>query len=340
MVVSAIFIGDPHFQVDNIPEVNIFIEKLVSTIIEKKPTFVCILGDLLHTHERIHSVPMNKAVEMIEKIKVLTPHLFILVGNHDMYSNQEFLNTNHWMNGLKMGYDNVCIVDEVIKTVFENQTFIFCPYVYPGKFKMALDTVIGGKWEKAKCIVAHQEFFGCKMGAIESVDGDVWSDELPPVISGHIHDNQKINNIYYPGSAMQHSFGDNGKNIIAYVEFNQEDNNYFLEEIDLKLPRKKIVYVKATDAVSIDVPVMKEGDKVRMTVSGNQEDFKAFKKSNKYKKLVDSGVKVVFKPTKSDIVLSHTEHDVTDFYEILRGLVEKSDVEHVKSVYESIVKGK
>lgn len=337
MVVSAIFIGDPHFQVDNIPEVNIFIEKLVSIIQVKKPTFVCILGDLLHTHERIHSVPMNKAVELIEKIKLLTDNLFVLVGNHDMYSNQEFLNTNHWMNGLKVSSDNVCIVDHVVKSVFEEQTFIFCPYVYPGKFKMALDTV---DWRDAKCIIAHQEFFGCKMGAIQSIDGDVWSVELPPVISGHIHDNQTINNIYYPGSAMQHSFGETGKNIISYVEFNRDNHNYFLEEIDLKLPRKKIVYVKAVDAVSIEVPVMKDGDKVRMTVSGNQDDFKAFKKSNKYKKLVDSGVKVVFKPTKSDIVLTHSEHDVTDFHEILRGLVEKTDLVHVKSVYENIINGK
>jgi DNA repair exonuclease SbcCD nuclease subunit len=178
------------------------------------------------------------------------------------------------------------------------------------------------------------------MGAIQSIDGDVWSDELPPVISGHIHDNQTINNIYYPGSAMQHSFGETGKNIISYVEFNPDNHKYFLEEIDLKLPRKKIVYVKAVDAVSIEVPVMKEGDKVRMTVSGNQDDFKAFKKSNKYKKLVDSGVKVVFKPTKSDIVLTHSEHDVTDFHEILRGLVEKTDLVHVKSVYENIINGK
>lgn len=338
MIVSAIFIGDPHFQVDNVPEVNIFIEKLLDVIELKKPTFVCILGDLLHTHERIHSVPMNKAVELIEKVKVLTDNLLVLVGNHDMYSNQEFLNTNHWMNGLKVSADNVCIVDHVVKKVFEGQKFIFCPYVYPGKFKAALDTI--GEWSDAKCIMAHQEFFGCKMGAIESIDGDVWSEDLPPVISGHIHDNQRVGNVYYPGSAMQHSFGETGKNIISYVEFNHDNNIYSLEEIDLKLPRKKIVYVKASEAVSIEVPVMKEGDKVRMTVSGNQDDFKAFKKSNKYKKLVDSGVKVVFKPTKSDIVLTHTEHDVTDFHEILRGLVDKTGSEHVKSVYETIICGK
>ena len=58
------------------------------------------------------------------------------------------------------------------------------------------------------------------MGAIISVEGDKWSLKFPNVISGHIHERQiPQKNIYYPGSAMQHAFGESKKNIIAHLNF-------------------------------------------------------------------------------------------------------------------------
>ena len=37
-------------------------------------------------------------------------------------------------------------------------------------------------------------------------------------------------------------------------------------------------------------------DKIKVTVSGVYDQFKAFKKTKKYKEILDKGVKVVFKP--------------------------------------------
>ena len=64
---KVIAIGDPHFKVKNIPKVEIFIEKLLSLIKKENPDFIVVLGDLLHNHERIHSLVLNKAYEFIEK---------------------------------------------------------------------------------------------------------------------------------------------------------------------------------------------------------------------------------------------------------------------------------
>ena len=87
----------------------------------------------------------------------------------------------------------------------------------PGRFHEALGTK---KWTDATCIWAHQEFYGCKMGAIVSVEGDKWDLHSPLVISGHIHSKQRPQeNVYYSGSAMQHAFGESEKNIIAYISF-------------------------------------------------------------------------------------------------------------------------
>ncbi len=58
-------------------------------------------------------------------------------------------------------------------------------------------------WKNVNCIFAHQEFYGCKMGAIESIEGDKWDHSFPLVISGHIHSEQRPQKIFfYPGSVF------------------------------------------------------------------------------------------------------------------------------------------
>ena len=76
--------------------------------------------------------------------------------------------------------------------------FLFVPYVPPGRFVEALETYKNINWKDVDCIFAHQEFYGCKMGAILSEEGDKWESKWPLVVSGHIHSRQWINkNIYY-----------------------------------------------------------------------------------------------------------------------------------------------
>ena len=99
---KIIFIGDPHIQTSNIEEVELFIEKIIILIKNENPDIVIIGGDVLHYHERLHTLALNKAYELIEKIKNICK-LYVLVGNHDLIKNDQFLTENHWMNGIKNG---------------------------------------------------------------------------------------------------------------------------------------------------------------------------------------------------------------------------------------------
>lgn len=286
-------IGDPHFRVENITEIEEFIQKLIPLIKAKTPDFIVVLGDLLHTHERLHTIALNKAYEFINELRQLAK-TFVLVGNHDYIQNQQFLTENHWMNGMKE-WENVIIVDKV---VYYNG-FVFSPYVPPGMFEEALRTLTHYDWKSASCIFAHQEFFGCKMGAIISVDGDKWSEDFPFVVSGHIHSKQQPqSNIYYTGSAMQHAFGECEENIIAVIDF-FKDGTHKVDEIDLELKRKRIVYM---DMDRIEEFKVREGEKddIKISLTGNYDEFKAFKKGEVYKSLIEEGVKVVFKINKKE----------------------------------------
>lgn len=293
----AIVIGDQHFKINNIPEVEEYIHKIEILVRDRNPDFIVLLGDMLDQHEKIHTSPLNKAFEFIDKMRNIAP-TFVLVGNHDMTSNQNFLTTDHWLNALKE-WENVTIVDNVIQRYINGYNFVFCPYVFSGRFEEALNSVLDDYWKKSKCIFCHQEFEGCKMGAIISVDGDRWTSEYPDVISGHIHKNQKIgSNIYYPGSSMQVSFGETDKNIVANVIF-AEDKEYKLEEIEIDLPRKKILYMDVEELETFNIEKTK--DKLKITISGSYEEFKTLKKTKKYKEITNDGIQIVFKSKKKEI---------------------------------------
>lgn len=341
---KIIAVGDPHFKIDNIEDVDLFIEKIIKLVEIEKPNYVVVLGDLLHTHERLHTTPLNKAYEFIHKLKELSK-VIILVGNHDMISNQQFLTTNHWMNGLKE-WDNVTVVDDVFEIKEDGYYFVFCPYVYPGRFIEALNTKIeNDSWKKAIYIFAHQEFYGCKMGAIISTDGDKWEKDFPSIISGHIHEKQNLqNNIYYCGSAMQHAFGESEINIIPILEWKSYKDNLELREIDLELSRKKIIYSNVTDIENCKLPEQNL-DKIKITLSGNYDEFKAFKKTKKYKDLLKGGSKVVFKPKRIEQKESIEKHkvnpiDESDFLKILDCLVKQEKNIHLYQIYEQVINEK
>ena len=335
MPLSIIAIGDPHFKVDNIQEVDMFIEKIEKLCLEKQPDIIICLGDLLHTHERLHTTPLNKAYEFIERMRKITL-TYVIVGNHDYIQNQQFLTDNHWMNGMKEWTD-VIIVDKVIHDKQKGIKIALTPYVPPGRFEEALNTN-SDNWKDVNCIFAHQEFYGCKMGAIVSVEGDRWDLNNPLVVSGHIHSKQTPQpNIYYTGSAMQHAFGESEKNIIAFITYN-EDKSYNIEEIDLQLPRKKIIYMNM-DNINTYLVKEKNDDDIKITLTGNYDEFKAFKKSEKYKQLTNDGTKVVFKVKKEKEKEKEKKEDTNcDFKKNLYNLI-SSDVQMLE-FYELIINNK
>ena len=335
-IVTTLFIGDPHVQTSNITEINLCLEKLIILAKDKLPTIIVIAGDLLHTHERLHTTALNKAYELVDEMRKISP-TYVLVGNHDMENNQQFLTTNHWMNAMK-DWDNTFIIDTVLSTIINDKQFLFVPYVPPGRFEEALNT-LEVKWNEASCIFCHQEFFGCKMGAIISVEGDKWSLDNPHIISGHIHSKQTPQkNIYYSGSMLQHAFGESSKNIIAYLTFD-DNKDYKLDEIDLQLPRKKIIYLDIEDIDKYNTPTTE--DKIKITLTGNYEQFKAVKKTKKYKKLMNDGIKVVFKPknieSKNDTKISESTND---FSSILNQLVNNQKNTYLNESYELVINNK
>ena len=315
MTLNMLCIGDIHIQTNNTLDIKIFTDKLYEYIKKNEEIIdmIVLMGDILHTHERLHTIPFNIATNMIEYLSKIKP-LYILVGNHDYINNSQYLTDNHWMNCFK-NKNNIHIVDKTIICNHNNLNVIMSPYVPDSRFIESLDllkSTTSYDWMKADCILAHQLFDGAKMGAIIAENVEKWEDSYPYVISGHIHDKQHVkNNLYYTGSSMQHAFGESHDKTICLVKI---DTSLQIEEIDLDLPKKQILYY---DIENIDPTIHKENESVitkllnvldtpnyhyKITITGCYEQFKIFKKSEYYNKLLKNDTKIVFKNKLVDII--------------------------------------
>ena len=296
---KAIIIGDPHFKVGNVPESEEMTRKLVEVAKERQPKFIVCLGDILHRHETIHVSPLMRAEHMIKELSKIAP-TFLIIGNHDRPNNSNYLTDEHPFNSLK-DWDNTYIVDKVMDVHIDDKRYILVPYVPPGKFEDALNT-LDNPWFRdmnnndpnfvKPIIFAHQEFYGAKMGAIKSQAGDKWSLDKPLVISGHVHDYDRLQeNMIYVGTPIQSAWGESLNKAVSLFTFG---DNYSWEEerIDLGLIKKVIVYLKPEDVEDYVPP---EDKLVKLVIRGDDASIKMTAKLEKIKELKRKGINVVFK---------------------------------------------
>lgn len=302
-MLTALVIGDPHFKVANVRETEEMSQKIVALAKERHPDFIVVLGDILDRHETIHVSPLERATMFLDELRQIAP-LYAIIGNHDRPNNSNFLTSEHPFNALKVWPETI-IVDKVLMMNIKGHQFIFVPYVPPGRFVEALETLDAhkGKLEdtlgKTTAIFAHQEFKGAKMGAVISQDGDDWKLNHPYVISGHIHDfDQPSPNIIYCGTPIQHAFGDRDDKTVSWFTWNTllKGQPYIPEHqrIDLGLMKKVILHLTTTEVAKY---VPESGKQIKIVVTGSTAEIKAATKLANIKSLIANGVKVVYKDT-------------------------------------------
>lgn len=295
--VTCLAIGDVHFKESNVRDTDLMCKALLEIVKAKQPDFIVMLGDTLDRHETIHVTPLTRAVTFLSDLCFLAP-VYLLIGNHDLINNSQFLSNQHPFNALKK-WSNLIVVDKVVKCAIKNHVFTFVPYVPPGRFAAALGTLSEDKVErKETAIFCHQEFRGAKMGPILSTTGDVWPADASMIISGHIHDYDRLaDNILYTGTPIQHGFGDTVRKTVSLLTFAADMKE---ERIDLNIPRKIVIHLNVADVNDYEI---KEGNsEVKVIISGISSALSAIMKSVKVQSWIKSGVKVVYRHIAETIV--------------------------------------
>ena len=325
MSITILAIGDPHFKVNNQYETDIMHSAIVKVIKEKQPTSVVCLGDILDKFELIHVKVYNRVLSFLNDIAAESKDLNLIIGNHDRPNNNVFLTDEHPFNSLKR-WDNITIIDKtIIKEIKnnENQTakFVYVPYVDVGRFREAINTIsldikMEGtefdekQWENTKSMAgffAHNEFYGAKMGIVKSVKGDVWPTEAPFLVSGHIHDYDKLQtNLYYTGTPMQHGITDSKDKTISLFTYELINNEWKMvdeERIDLNIPKK--LRLKLTKEELLEFKMSKNIGYLRIDIEIDPVEWKILCKNPKIVELLRNGVKI--KPIDTRIRLKEGE---------------------------------
>ena len=278
-------VGDIHFKAKHDLESQEFIQNLLKIVSKKLPEIVVLLGDILHTHNRVDVLAHNYAEELIEKLRKVAK-VYVIIGNHDVINSSQFLTKNHIFGPFKK-WKNVTIVDEPTAIIYNDKTFFFVPYVPEGRFVEALNTYKGDcVWEFADCIFAHQEFREFK-------GGDAWDPDYPIVISGHIHESSVVGeNIYYPGSSTQQSHKDSQRSV-WYIDWNCEekeesnfmDNRVTVIDVD---SRKRVLLKYDTCDENLSSEAVKEllhkykSCRLKMCIAGTVSEIHNFKQTKSY----------------------------------------------------------
>lgn len=315
-------IGDLHCRPQYLSDFLKVKDQILLTIERHKPDVVVLLGDTLHNHSHVHTDAFNAVYGLIKTLAVINDlRVYMLIGNHDYRSNSEFCSENHPFNSFK-NYVNV-----VDKPIFfhanSDYRIALMPYVPPGRFAEAYAYVADSKPE---LIFAHQEFKGADFGII-SQHGDEWN--LPiPVISGHIHDKQVLNNkIMYVGTPYMTTFGESEDKTVCMLHLGRSKKDGSLsikkEEIVLDVP-KRITLRRTTDNATENV--VESSDYIRVIITDDAAKILSFKKSSDYKKLQDMGIKVVLEATGVDTQVSTTKETYLDILKVMTKDDEKLSV--------------
>lgn len=325
-------IGDLHFSVTN-KLADVFIEKVNDIMKSRKYDSCILLGDVLHTHEKIHEAALDMVIRLINTITAHC-HLYIIVGNHDYKDGGQFLTNRHSLAAFRE-WQHVTVIDkpQVIK-LSRKTSVTMCPFVPTGRFHEAISKV---SWKDTCMVFCHQEFEGAKMGSIISTTGDKWKSSYPQVVSGHIHDKQNLKNgVYYPGVPYDQSYGYSGKRVVTEIVFDGED--FKLNSIETGLPRKVTVRLSLDDARKY---VPDTEDYIRLVVVCRRDEYNEFINTDHAKNLKKyAGVIITHKIDDEEEVVQLLEDrklSKCDTYrDTLKKLVDQES-SFVKNVYKEIL---
>lgn len=299
---NTLVIGDPHFKATRELEGKEYIKQITEIAINNKPSFIVLLGDILDSHEIIHTIAHNLAETLFENMSNIAP-TFVLVGNHDYINNQQFLTTRHIFGPFKK-WKNITIVDKPISVDIKDRNFVFVPYVPPGRFIEALNVLVleGENWEMTDCIFAHQSFKGCVTHESANTIKDVWDEEYPLIISGHIHNSQVVGkNIMYPGSSIQQNYNETENKYVWMVDWEERDDDDMpiITKIKVGLKVKKLLTLTVDELLLKDTTNFKflsTINKYHLTINviGTSPEINNLKRNKFYNKLIDLEVKFKF----------------------------------------------
>lgn len=289
-------IGDPHISKRHI---SLSQEAIAGTIklLEKRVDvdIVTIMGDILDRHDDVKLTYQRMAIDWINRlVKVINDRrsntiVAVLIGNHDRPSNQDFFSETHPFMGMNDIAGRLYIVNKPKAVSVNGQKVLFMPYLPPGRFIEGFNTYLGlmhqhSKWLSIQgindfsLIFAHQEFKGAPYGPITSSKGDVWPNDYPIVVSGHIHTRVWLqDNILYTGSLYPITTAESNDKGVVCGSYNPSTNRIEYTTVRVVSTEKVVLHIDAKDDDAIREMVTLDREHTKYIIRGTSMDIASIK---------------------------------------------------------------
>lgn len=251
--------SDPHWSANPRDEYrHDFVKTLGKLILEHKVDELYLLGDLTESKDKHDAELVNRVVGHVDRLSGMVDRTVILKGNHD------------WLNDPSMPFfkflgrlPNVKWINS--PTLLEHG-MLFLPHTTDYKRDWA--EWIKTKFEGIALVLTHNTFEGTLGDNSTRLDGippSVFPKDLT-VLSGDVHNPQRIGPVTYVGAPYTVDFGDAYEPRLLLL-----DDDGRLESIDCRGPQKMLVEVKSLRELD-KVRSLQKGDiiKVRVTIDRAQ----------------------------------------------------------------------
>lgn len=286
----VLLIGDPHLKVSRAEDAKEFLDKLIVHVNTKQYQKVVILGDLFDTFAVIRSEILSLWYNFVSQASdvIGRENLIMIVGNHDYAGAKGGTHALEPFKVLAKVIDDIDIID------IGGVNCYFMPFKRDNEeFESLAREMKGG------ILFCHQSFNGAKFenGFYDPHGANPDSvSHFSIVVSGHIHSRQCVgNNIYYPGTPFQQSFGEASQEKgLAVVDIGGEDKFKIKGYIDLDMPKFHVLDFGHISNAKIpkefnprdSYKIVAHGDPQEIAEFWKSDDIKKFRHS--VRRLVDS----------------------------------------------------
>jgi DNA repair exonuclease SbcCD nuclease subunit len=240
--VKLLLVGDPHVVAEELADCERLMDLVEETIKAERPDQVVFMGDLHHNHAVIALDVMAFWRRRLERLRMIGPKPWLIVGNHDRSGDSG--NPNHALlayEGLAHVVDGSADLVDIHLGNAPRATLIG----YTGT-PMIFDEYV--KKSQARVILCHETFNGAQYDngfyAPEGIDPGLYPGKV--FISGHIHTPQKVgDNVTYIGAPRWRTVSDAGvrRRALALIGIYGDGDVNFLKLIPTNSHCTPIVHV-------------------------------------------------------------------------------------------------
>ena len=312
---KILIIGDAHLKPSNLNTVKTFLGWILDMVDLHKPDEVIYLGDVYHTHAVIRSEIMTLVTEHVKALTKLVP-TYILIGNHDC-AHAKTPEIHAWIPFMH-GYENLTIIDK--PTSIDGISYL--PYIDTNsEFEAALDIAMKENY----LVFCHQTFRNANFGFIVAKEGTtVPMDYKGLIVAGHIHKQQTLGPVWYPGTPYAQEASDAGEvKGINLLDTATGDITF------IQSPLPQWITKKASTAdFESKVLEMVKGDKNHLVISGPAPEITALMETQRFRELKkEYGFSV-----KKDVTVGNVDRTVRS-----ANTIEAAIVQYIDAVYDGEV---